>query len=209
VKHFRYFLEGCHFTIFADHKPLTYAITSSLDRHNPREARHLDFIAGFTTDIRYVAGSANIAADALSRPNVNILGQLDVVPLSLQLAEAQQADEELQRFCEHPGSLDLRPVTLPDFATDLICDVSGSRPRPLFYGNKFLTLSTTFRIPEVMPLVSFLRIAMFDQDLIPMLHDGPALVRPVNAPKFNGMRKVHFPHARLHLSVSSMFMWTL
>ncbi len=44
-----------------------------VDRHSPRHVRHWDFISQFTSDIRHVQGSANSAADALSRLNVNAL----------------------------------------------------------------------------------------------------------------------------------------
>ncbi len=56
VKHFRHFVEGRNFHIRTDHKPLTYALATRNDRHSPRQARHLDFISQFTTDIRHVKG---------------------------------------------------------------------------------------------------------------------------------------------------------
>ena len=65
IKHFRHFVEGRSFHIQTDHKSLTYALVNPSDRHTPRQIRHLDYISQFTTDIRYVAGVANPAADAL------------------------------------------------------------------------------------------------------------------------------------------------
>ena len=73
IKHFWYFLEGRDFHILTDHKPLIYALSSWLDRHSPQQVRHLDFISQFTTDLRHVQGSANAAADALSRLSTNAL----------------------------------------------------------------------------------------------------------------------------------------
>ena len=67
LKHFRHMLEGRPFTIWTDHKPLCGALSSSADQ-SPRQTRHLSFISEFSTDIRHVAGSANVVADALSRP---------------------------------------------------------------------------------------------------------------------------------------------
>ena len=66
VKHFRHHLEGRPFTVFTDHKPLTFALSSSAER-SPRQTRHLSFIAEFSTDIRHVEGKANVVADTLSR----------------------------------------------------------------------------------------------------------------------------------------------
>src|SRR5690606_4251770 len=71
VKHSRHMVEGRPFTVYTDHKPITFAMTTSLERHSPCEARHLDFISSFTTDIQHVSGANNVVADALSRPTIN------------------------------------------------------------------------------------------------------------------------------------------
>ncbi len=71
VKHFRYFVEGREFHILTDHKPLVYAIHTLSSKHSPRQARQLDFIAQFTSDIRHVKGNDNVPADALSRVEAN------------------------------------------------------------------------------------------------------------------------------------------
>ena len=71
VKHFFHFLEGQQFWIYTDHKPLTYALSSTSTRYSPRTIRHLDFISQFTTDIRHIKGADNRVADALSRVEVN------------------------------------------------------------------------------------------------------------------------------------------
>ncbi|BHF68050.1 hypothetical protein SprV_0301108000 [Sparganum proliferum] len=70
VRHFRHLLEGREFTIFTDHKPLTFALRSRTDKLNPREIRQLDYISQFTSDIRHIDGSRNEVADALSRPSI-------------------------------------------------------------------------------------------------------------------------------------------
>jgi cleavage and polyadenylation specificity factor subunit 1 len=51
VKHFRHMLEARHFTIFTDHKPITYAFQQKRDKCSLWQFNHLDFIAQFTTDI--------------------------------------------------------------------------------------------------------------------------------------------------------------
>ena len=66
TKHFRYFLEGRRFAIYMDHLPLTTAIASAADR-SPRQARHLSYVAEFTTDLCHLPGKSNVVADALSR----------------------------------------------------------------------------------------------------------------------------------------------
>ena len=50
-------------------------MTSVTERLSLRQARHLAFIAKFTTDIRYVKGETNFVADALSRPSVSAIGR--------------------------------------------------------------------------------------------------------------------------------------
>jgi cleavage and polyadenylation specificity factor subunit 1 len=54
VKHFRHMLEARHFTIFTDHKPLTYAFQQKRDNCLP--FNHLDFIAQFTHQHPYHSG---------------------------------------------------------------------------------------------------------------------------------------------------------
>ncbi|CAB0031129.1 unnamed protein product [Trichogramma brassicae] len=47
IKHFQRILEGRSFRILTDHKPLSYALEQRTDKHSPRQARQLDFIAQF------------------------------------------------------------------------------------------------------------------------------------------------------------------
>ena len=67
VKRFRYFVEGRDFTIYTDHKPLTFAFQQDLNKRSPRQFRYLDYISQLTTDVRHVSGVNNVVADALSR----------------------------------------------------------------------------------------------------------------------------------------------
>ncbi len=53
IKHFRHLLEGRNFTVFTDHKPLTFALKTNPDRHSPRELRQLGFVSQYTADIEY------------------------------------------------------------------------------------------------------------------------------------------------------------
>jgi cleavage and polyadenylation specificity factor subunit 1 len=67
VKNFRHMLEARHFTIFTNHKPITYVFQQNRDKCSPRQFNHLDFVAQFTTDIKHISGQDNLIADALSR----------------------------------------------------------------------------------------------------------------------------------------------
>jgi hypothetical protein len=61
-------LEGCHFTIYIDHKPLTFALGKVMEPWTAMQSRQLSYVAEFTTDYRHIPGSENIVADALSQP---------------------------------------------------------------------------------------------------------------------------------------------
>jgi len=47
IKYSRHMVEGRHFVIFTDHKPLTYAFQQRRDKCSPRQFRHLEFIGQF------------------------------------------------------------------------------------------------------------------------------------------------------------------
>ncbi|CAH8572586.1 unnamed protein product [Heterobilharzia americana] len=128
IKHFRYMLEGYSFIVFTDHKPLTKAIDAKHDNYSPREIRHLEFISQFTSDIRYIKGSKNEAADALSRMYVNVL-ERDRIDLA-EMAKLQATDEDLKHLKNNVNtSLRLEEVTLDD-SVSITCDVSKGKPRP-------------------------------------------------------------------------------
>jgi hypothetical protein len=66
-------LEGSTFTLYTDHKPLTFALSKVAKPWTARQQRQLSFLSGFPSDIQLVAGKGNVVADALSRP-VNSVG---------------------------------------------------------------------------------------------------------------------------------------
>ncbi len=68
IPHFRFMLEGRKFTLYTDHRPLTFALSKAVEAWTARQSRHLSFIAKFTNDIRHIAGEDNIVADSLSWP---------------------------------------------------------------------------------------------------------------------------------------------
>ena len=53
IKYFCHFLEGRHFHVLTDHKPLTFALNTRPDRHSSRQTRQLDYISQFTSTIRH------------------------------------------------------------------------------------------------------------------------------------------------------------
>ena len=140
IKHFRHFVEGRVFHISTDHKPLTYAPTTRSDRHSPRQARHLDFILQFTSDIRHVKGTDNAVADALSRIEANAL--LDASPPQVDfvaMAEAQRTDPELSelRLLLSSSSLTLAEVPLSLAEGTIVCDTSTGVYTPAFCTSSF------------------------------------------------------------------------
>ncbi|BHF70505.1 hypothetical protein SprV_0301355600 [Sparganum proliferum] len=127
IRHFRHLLEGRHFSVHTDHKPLTYALKAKPDRYSPREVRHLDYISQFTADIRYVRGSDNVVADALSRPHINTLtSDFDLA----KLADLQTADESIADL-RTSTTLQLRDAPLPASPGTILCDWSTGTPRPV------------------------------------------------------------------------------
>ena len=128
IRHFRYMLEGAVFTIYTDHKPLAHAFHAKPGRHSPREARHLDYITQFTTDIRHIKGTANMAADAMSRMHIDGVQTVDAINLQ-QIAADQEGDEELATL-QKSQSLTFQQMPLPSSAGLIWCDTPTGHERP-------------------------------------------------------------------------------
>ena len=98
IKHYQHFLEGQQFSVTTDHKPLTFALASPSRHHSLCQIRHLDFISQFTSDIQFIKGAFNAAADALTRLEVDALNTVPDSALQLDfssMAHAQQDDPDL------------------------------------------------------------------------------------------------------------------
>ena len=74
IQHLRHMVEGCKFSVYTDHKPLTCALTSRFTQCS-RQIHHLDFVSLFTSDIWHIKGAEKTVADVLSRIEVNALTQ--------------------------------------------------------------------------------------------------------------------------------------
>ena len=157
IRHFRPHLDGRHFPVITDHKPLCGAITSSAER-SPRQTRHLSFISEFTTDLRHLSGSQNVVADALSRPtdteissgkiaaltavrSATFRNDLSVralqagvrAPSSHDIARMQLQNKEEMECYYSDSTLQLKilPVSPLPGALPLLCDLSQGQPRPV------------------------------------------------------------------------------
>ncbi len=75
IRYFRYMVEGRKFTIYTDHKPLTFALKRTTDPWTARQCRQLAFVAEYTSDLRHLAGKDNVVSDALSRPHGHAAGE--------------------------------------------------------------------------------------------------------------------------------------
>ena len=132
IKHFQYFVEGRQFHVITDHKPLTFALATKSSKLTPRQIRHLDLISQFTNDVRYVKGSDNPVADALSRIDVSALHTDPVNTIDFQAVADAQTDESdlLNLQSDSSNSLQLKAIPLPTSNSTIVCDVSTGVPRP-------------------------------------------------------------------------------
>ncbi|GBL70362.1 Retrovirus-related Pol polyprotein from transposon 297, partial [Araneus ventricosus] len=126
IKRFAYTLEGREFTVYTDHKPLTFALHQTQDKISPCQQRHLDFICQFTTDIRFISGSDNFVADAFSRiSEIQIPSEINYAAM----AEAQRTDKELEDLKKN-SRLSFKTIEFPGSNLPLYCDVSTGQVRP-------------------------------------------------------------------------------
>ncbi|CAK1603499.1 unnamed protein product [Parnassius mnemosyne] len=126
IKYFRHMVEARHFTIYTDHKPISFSFHKRKDNCSPRQYRHLDFIAQFTTDIRHISGKDNVVADTLSR-----IEELEAPVDLTAIAESHASDLELAQFMKSgSSSLRLEQYNIPGSRTKLYCDISTPTFRP-------------------------------------------------------------------------------
>ena len=125
-------MEGRTFHVLIDHKPLVYALHTHPSKHSPRQVRHLDFIAKFTSDLRHIKGTANTPADALLRIEANALFSNTLPVIDFQaMAAAQDSDSDITRLRSSPTSLKIEAVPLATSKSKILCDTSTGVARPL------------------------------------------------------------------------------
>nr|VZI42160.1 unnamed protein product [Spirometra erinaceieuropaei] len=127
VRHFRDLLDGRVFTIFTDHKPLTFAMHSHSDKLTSRAIRHLDYISQFTSDIRHIDGSWNEVAVALSRPSFAHLQLSSGIDLTEMAVEQRRVGSPSD---EDVSGLQLQELPLTTGNGIILCDVSTRFHRP-------------------------------------------------------------------------------
>jgi len=131
IKHFRHFIEGHSFTLYTDHKPLTFALFSN-PNHTPRQAHQLSYISEFTSNVCHLPGKSNAVADALScnPPHIGIVSTIEHPNFDYkQLAAAQADDPDLMAGIVTETGLEVHELEFLN--AKLLCDVSTGRPRPL------------------------------------------------------------------------------
>lgn len=125
VRYFSFLLEGRAFTIFTDHKPITYVFQQKADSLTPKQRKWVGLIAQYSSDIQHISGKENVVADALSRIDV-----VEAPPDYKALATSQQDDNELKTLLREGSALQLNLVPIPGSESNLYCDTSMQRPRP-------------------------------------------------------------------------------
>jgi len=124
IKHYRHLLEGRQFAVYTDHKPLVYAFNKNQLQSSLRQARHLEFISQFTTDIRHVKGKNNVVANALSRT--------EEIHRAINIEElAKMQDEELREIMRNKQlGIKLKKIPIPGTDKQILCDTDTGKPRP-------------------------------------------------------------------------------
>ena len=75
--------------MYTDQKPIAAALNFESDRENARQAHQIAYISEFTTDIRHLPVTSNIAADTFFRQEKNTIFKHSI-PIDYEsLAKAQ------------------------------------------------------------------------------------------------------------------------
>ena len=113
IRHFRHHLEGRVFTVWTDHKPLTFALSRVSDCWTARQQRQLSYVAEFTNKIVHVPGRLNIVADLMSRPPQPVLVTGSTKAASVKVPSGLLAASQVTSGTAGASPL-LVAATLPD-----------------------------------------------------------------------------------------------
>ena len=125
IKHFRHYVEARQFTVYTDHKPITYCFSKRSDQLTPRQYRYQYYISQFTSDLRYIKGDDNTTADLLSRVDAINSPRLNWQEIS----KAQTADGTMATLRADSG-LQLKQIQMEGASELVYCDISTSVARP-------------------------------------------------------------------------------
>jgi cleavage and polyadenylation specificity factor subunit 1 len=200
VKHFRYMLEARHFTIYIDHKPITYTFQQKRDKCSPRQFNHLDFVSQFTTDIRHISGQDNVVADTLSR-----VDSVTAPPSHDAPASVQNSDDELGTLLASNTALRFEkqqvPGTTSPSTTTRLPGNLGRIFQP-HYGSKCSRLSTSCRTPAPRQQRDWWHSVSCGQAFRRTAAPGHGPARSANAPKSPATQLLHWETSRCLQPVS-------
>lgn len=125
IRHFQYILEFREFSVLTDHQSLIHAFNQISDSAPKRRLRHLDFIAQYSTEIKYVKGTENVTADALSRINAI---DMPTVLSAYKIMKHSKSDPELVDAVQS-SSLNLQLLTVEP-GCEIYCDINNNVIRP-------------------------------------------------------------------------------
>ena len=124
IKRFHYFVEGRTFSVFTDHAPLCEALFFRSQNSSPRQQRHLDYVAQFTSDLLSQKGEENVVADCLSQITASVFEEFKAVDF-LEMDASQQRDPVINHLQKTPDALKLEHQPIPNKSVSILGDVSG------------------------------------------------------------------------------------